>query len=155
MNINEIIANAALLKTGNKCGNYTYIDPTSHSNIYQSTNDVIPTALTVASIKLLQELEEKINLLRQKVETYEKQNRRSSVPAIRSSRKLSLPLSDCFSARTMKLFRVTGAGFEVFREDQAGQPGGWCYRNRNSHSALFHHGSGPELRALTGMKFPQ
>jgi len=75
MNVNEIIANAALLKTGNKCGNYTYIDPTSHSNIFQSTNDVIPTALTIAVIKLLQELEEKINLLRQKVEVYEKQNR--------------------------------------------------------------------------------
>ena len=54
MNINEIIANSALLKTGHKCGEYTYIDPLEHANIYQSTNDVIPTALTVAVMRLLQ-----------------------------------------------------------------------------------------------------
>ena len=53
----------------------TLISILSHSDIFQSTNDVIPTALTIAVIKLLQELEEKINLLRQKVEVYEKQNR--------------------------------------------------------------------------------
>ena len=34
--------------------NIIYIDPTEHANIYQSTNDVIPTALTVAVMKLLQ-----------------------------------------------------------------------------------------------------
>ena len=53
MNINEIIANAALLKTGKKYGEYNHIDPTEDANIYQSTNDVIPTALTVAVMYLL------------------------------------------------------------------------------------------------------
>jgi aspartate ammonia-lyase len=75
MNINEIIANSALLATGNKCGEYTLIDPTEHANIYQSTNDVVPTALTVAAMKLLQSLEEQINNVRQKVEELEKKNR--------------------------------------------------------------------------------
>jgi len=67
MNINEIITNSALLNTGQKCGEYSFIDPLEHANIYQSTNDVIPTALTVAVMKLLQLLEEQINILRQKV----------------------------------------------------------------------------------------
>ncbi len=80
MNINEIIANAALLKTRNKCGDYTYIDPTEQANIYQSTNDVIPTALTIAVMKLLQSLEEQINMLRQKVEEFEKKNREKLRP---------------------------------------------------------------------------
>jgi aspartate ammonia-lyase len=75
MNINEIISNTALLRTGHKCGEYTYIDPLEHANIYQSTNDVIPTALTVAVMKLLRELEEKINMLRQKIEEFEKSSR--------------------------------------------------------------------------------
>lgn len=75
MNINEIITNVALQKSGNKCGKYTYIDPTEHANIYQSTNDVIPTALTVAVMKLLIELEEKINMLRQRIELLEKETR--------------------------------------------------------------------------------
>lgn len=80
MNVNEIIANAALLKTGNKCGEYTYIDPTSDSNIFQSTNDVIPTALTIAVMRILQELENGINDLRQKVEEFEKHNRENLRP---------------------------------------------------------------------------
>jgi len=73
MNINEIIANAALLKRGNKCGEYTYIDPTEDANIYQSTNDVIPTALTVAAMFLLQTLESRINSLRQRIEKLERE----------------------------------------------------------------------------------
>jgi aspartate ammonia-lyase len=72
MNINEIISNAALLKTGNKCGEYTYIDPTEHANIYQSTNDVIPTALTVAAMFLLHSLESHINSLRGVIEKLER-----------------------------------------------------------------------------------
>ena len=72
MNINEIITNSALLKTGNNCGNYSYIDPTEDANIFQSTNDVIPTALTIAVMKLLNVLEDSINKLRQKTEEYEK-----------------------------------------------------------------------------------
>jgi aspartate ammonia-lyase len=75
MNINEIITNSALLSTGQKCGEYTFIDPLEHANIYQSTNDVIPTALTIAVMILLQSLEEKINQLRQKIEEFEKKNR--------------------------------------------------------------------------------
>jgi aspartate ammonia-lyase len=80
MNINEIIANAALLKIRKKCGDYDVIDPTEHANIYQSTNDVIPTALTVAVMKLLLKLEEKINSLRQKVEEFERKNRENLRP---------------------------------------------------------------------------
>ncbi len=41
---------------------------------------MIPTALTVAVMKSLQELEEKINTLRQKVEEYEKKNREKLRP---------------------------------------------------------------------------
>ncbi|HZY26279.1 MAG TPA: lyase family protein [Bacteroidales bacterium] len=75
MNVNEIITNSALIKCRHKFGEYTYIDPLEHANIYQSTNDVIPTALTVAVMRLLQSLEEKINSLRQKVEEFEKNTR--------------------------------------------------------------------------------
>jgi aspartate ammonia-lyase len=80
MNINEIITNLALLNSGHKCGEYTFIDPLEHANIYQSTNDVIPTSLTIAVMKLLQSLEEKINMLRQKVEEFEKKNREKLRP---------------------------------------------------------------------------
>jgi aspartate ammonia-lyase len=80
MNINEIITNSALLKSGWKCGDYNIIDPLAHANIYQSTNDVIPTALTIAVMTLLNTLEENINILRQKVEKLEKANREKLRP---------------------------------------------------------------------------
>jgi len=71
MNINEIIANAALQKIGLHPGDYDTIDPVEQANVFQSTNDVVPTALRVAVMKLLVKLEESINTLRQEVEQCE------------------------------------------------------------------------------------
>jgi aspartate ammonia-lyase len=75
MNVNEIIANSALVKSGKKPGDYKFIDPIEHANIFQSTNDVIPTSLKVAVIKLLVKHEESINYLRSKVENCENKYR--------------------------------------------------------------------------------
>jgi aspartate ammonia-lyase len=71
MNINEIIANVALLNMGEKPGSYHVIDPIEHANIFQSTNDVVPTALKVAALFLLRDLENSINSLRFVVEQHE------------------------------------------------------------------------------------
>ncbi len=71
MNINEIITNVALINMGHNAGEYKHIDPIEHANVYQSTNDVIPTALTVASMTLLADLEASINMLRQYIEGLE------------------------------------------------------------------------------------
>jgi aspartate ammonia-lyase len=71
LNVNEIIANAALVSLGLRPGSYEHVDPIESANIYQSTNDVIPTALTVATMRLLNELEEAINRTRQTVEQLE------------------------------------------------------------------------------------
>ncbi len=75
MNVNEILTNLALKYLGEKLGNYEIIDPIETANIYQSTNDVIPTSLKLASIQLLITLEEKINELRFDIEKLEKQHR--------------------------------------------------------------------------------
>ncbi len=75
MNINEIIANRALQLLGEKPGSYTIIDPIETANIYQSTNDVIPTALKVAVMELLDRMEAGINGTRQLTESLEKQHR--------------------------------------------------------------------------------
>jgi aspartate ammonia-lyase len=75
LNINEIIANAALIRMGMDPGEYHQLDPIEHANIFQSTNDVIPTALTVASMQLLNELEEAINRTRSACEKLETSHR--------------------------------------------------------------------------------
>ncbi len=71
MNANEIIANASLLKLGRKPGDYSVVDPFEHANIFQSTNDVIPTSLKVCIIKLLISLESAINETREVCEHIE------------------------------------------------------------------------------------
>ncbi len=75
MNMNEIIANRALQLIGRKPGDYEFIDPIEDANIFQSTNDVVPTALRVASMQLLLELEDDINDLRKAIEELEKKHR--------------------------------------------------------------------------------
>ena len=75
MNVNEIISNLALQQLDDQPGNYERVDPFEHANVYQSTNDVVPTALKVATIRLLEELEEAINNLRFQVEKTESKYR--------------------------------------------------------------------------------
>ena len=75
MNMNEIIANRALQLTGRRTGDYVFIDPFEDANIFQSTNDVVPTALRVAAMQLLLVLEDTINELRKAVEDLEKKYR--------------------------------------------------------------------------------
>lgn len=75
MNINEIIANRALQIMGSKPGEYDVIDPIEDANIFQSTNDVVPTALRVAAMHLLAELENTVNGLRKGAEGLEQKYR--------------------------------------------------------------------------------
>ncbi len=50
MNVNEVIANLALMSLGLKPGDYAHVHPLHHVNLHQSTNDVYPTALRIAAI---------------------------------------------------------------------------------------------------------
>jgi aspartate ammonia-lyase len=77
MNINEIIANRALQMLGKKPGNYNVLDPVEAANLFQSTNDVVPTALKMAVMQALNELEDSINQLRFSLEQHEKEHRNS------------------------------------------------------------------------------
>ncbi|MEZ5070479.1 MAG: lyase family protein [Bacteroidales bacterium] len=77
LNVNEIISNVALKALGRNPGDYEAIDPIETANIFQSTNDVVPTALTVATMRLLTGLEEQINRTRSQVEALENQYRNS------------------------------------------------------------------------------
>ncbi len=71
MNVNEIIANLSLKDLGRNLGDYSHVDPIEHANVYQSTNDVVPTALKVAVMRLLMRLENAINLNRELIENAE------------------------------------------------------------------------------------
>lgn len=55
MNANEVITNRALEILGRKRGDHAFLHSHDHVNMGQSTNDVIPTALRLAALKLLGE----------------------------------------------------------------------------------------------------
>lgn len=57
MNVNEVLANRALEKLGHNPGDYDVVHPINDINLHQSTNDTYPTALRVAAIYKLRELE--------------------------------------------------------------------------------------------------
>lgn len=61
MNVNEVIANRALELLGHEKGAYNHLSPNSHVNMSQSTNDVFPTAIHIATLNLLEKLLETMN----------------------------------------------------------------------------------------------
>jgi len=55
MNANEVIANRATQLSGGRLGEYS-VHPNDHVNYGQSTNDVFPTAMRLATLLVLEEL---------------------------------------------------------------------------------------------------
>lgn len=55
MNANEVLANRAAEILGLPKGEYTKIHPNDHVNMGQSTNDVFPTAMRLAILRLLED----------------------------------------------------------------------------------------------------
>lgn len=74
MNANEVIANRALEIMGHKRGEYQYCYPNDHVNCGQSTNDVYPTTIRLAVIRmnktLVASLTGLISALRYKADEY-------------------------------------------------------------------------------------
>ncbi|MEY8509234.1 aspartate ammonia-lyase [Lachnospiraceae bacterium 42-17] len=60
MNANEVIANRAIEILGGRKGEYSIVNPNDHVNCGQSTNDVIPTAGKMTSLRLLKNLKEEL-----------------------------------------------------------------------------------------------
>src|SRR5271169_5114316 len=56
MNTNEVIANRASELLGGNLGEYQHAHPNDHVNYGQSTNDVFPTAMRLATLLELQKL---------------------------------------------------------------------------------------------------
>ena len=75
MNANEVIANRATEILGGKKGDYSVVNPNDHVNCGQSTNDVIPTAGKMTSLRLLKKLKKQLlrlhSALEQKAEEFD------------------------------------------------------------------------------------
>ena len=63
MNANEVVCNKALELLGHARGEYDVLHPNEHVNMSQSTNDVYPTALKMATYRSAQRLLDQMALL--------------------------------------------------------------------------------------------
>jgi len=73
MNVNEVIANRALEIAGKEKGDYSFISPLNHVNLHQSTNDTYPTALKIAAIRMIRQLEQSVLALQEAFQEKEKE----------------------------------------------------------------------------------
>ncbi|WP_293766332.1 aspartate ammonia-lyase [uncultured Aquitalea sp.] len=64
MNANEVIANRALELLGHAKGEYAHLHPNEHVNMGQSTNDVYPTSLRLATYWGVERLQQAMTVLR-------------------------------------------------------------------------------------------
>ena len=72
MNVNEVLANRALELLGLPPGTYDQVSPLDDLNRHQSTNDTFPTALRIAAIQGLRELERQVLGLQEAFQIQEK-----------------------------------------------------------------------------------
>ena len=73
MNVNECIANRAIEILGGQKGDYEIVHPLNDVNMSQSTNDVFPTALRIAAIKMVRGLSEELANLQEALQIKETQ----------------------------------------------------------------------------------
>ncbi|MBT2323384.1 aspartate ammonia-lyase [Variovorax paradoxus] len=64
MNANEVVCNRALEIMGHRRGDYQHLHPNEHVNMAQSTNDVYPTAIRIATCFAIEELLAAMDYLR-------------------------------------------------------------------------------------------
>ncbi len=64
MNVNEVLANRASELLGGEKGEYRFVHPNDHVNMAQSTNDVIPTAIRIASLMSIKPLLKRLDELK-------------------------------------------------------------------------------------------
>lgn len=69
MNVNEVLANKAQQLLGKELGKYDVVHPNDHVNRSQSTNDVYPAALKLATYAMLPPVAEELRLLAQSFAT--------------------------------------------------------------------------------------
>jgi aspartate ammonia-lyase len=68
MNTNEVIANRAIELLGGEFGDYSKVHPNDHVNYGQSTNDVFPTGMRLATLLELEKLYAVLDALTEAVE---------------------------------------------------------------------------------------
>ncbi len=108
MNVNEVLANRALLILGKTLADYQTVSPLDDINLHQSTNDTYPTSLKVAAIQSLRNLQTEVISLLEEFQRKEQQ----------FARVVKVGRTQLQDAVLITLGREMGAYAEAFARDR-------------------------------------
>ena len=150
MNVNEVIANAALLVLGQKPGDYDLIHPLDDVNRGQSTNDVYPTALRIAAIEALRDLSGQCAALQ--TELQEKENAYEKIKKLGRTELMDavpITLGEEFGAYAQAIARDRWRLYKVEERLRQVNLGGTAVGVANNASRKYRFQVIEELRRLT------
>lgn len=156
MNANEVIANRAIEILGGEKGDYTVVNPNDHVNCGQSTNDVIPTAGRMTSLKLLErahkELGRLYDALRAKAQEFDhviKMGRTQMQDAV------PIRLGQEFQAYSVAIMRDIRRMDQAMDEMRTLNMGGTAIGTGINADEKYLRRIVPNLAEITGMDFVQ
>ena len=152
MNVNEVIANAALLKLGKRPGQYDVIHPLDDVNRGQSTNDVYPTALRIAAIRQLRELSKACADLQEafqhKEQAYEKTYKLGRTELMDA---VPMTMGEEFGAYAQALSRDRWRLYKIEERLRMVNLGGTAIGTADTASRQYRYEVIEQLRQLTGI----
>ena len=154
MNANEVIANRAIEILGGEKGDYSVVHPNDHVNRAQSTNDVIPSAAKMTTVKLLRqtlaELDQMARALGKKEEEFHhiiKMGRTQMQDAV------PIRLGDEFGAYRRAIERDLRRLNNVMKEMYSLNLGGTAVGTSLNADPEYVNALAPTVAEITGMPF--
>lgn len=150
MNVNEVIANLALKILGKKPGEYEIIHPLNDVNRGQSTNDVYPTALRIAAIRLIRNLSDECAKLQESLQ--KRENEFESIKKLGRTELMDavpITLGEEFGAWAQAISRDRWRIYKIEERLRQVNIGGTAVGNTDNAAKKYRFGVIEELRRLT------
>lgn len=152
MNVNEVVANLALLKLGFQPGDYDVIHPLDDVNRGQSTNDVYPTALRIAAIQKLRILSDECAKLQKALQL--KENEFDGISKLGRTELMDavpITLGQEFGSYAQAIARDRWRLYKVEERLRQVNIGGTAVGAGSNADRKYRFGVIEELRELTGI----
>jgi aspartate ammonia-lyase len=152
MNVNEAVANLAIIELGGAPGDYALVHPLDDVNRGQSTNDVYPTALRIAAIELLRELSAACAKLQEALQ--ERENEFDDIRKLGRTELMDavpVTLGAEFGAFAQAIARDRWRLYKVEERLRQTNIGGTAVGSSDNAARKYRFGVIEELRRLTGI----
>jgi aspartate ammonia-lyase len=152
MNVNEVLANLALIRIGHRPGEYAFVHPIDHVNKGQSTNDVYPSALRIAAIARVRGLADALAALQDALQR--KENEYADLKKLGRTQLMDaapMTLGDSFGAYAQAIARDRWRIYKVEERLRQINLGGTAIGTGATASPDFACRVAEILRDITGM----